>query len=400
VKAAAVVSRLAPLAQRVGGIGLRALGGRLSVRDFEPHVRDGVAEALLAVGATSPRARARSALSVLTFHRVLPAQRQRDYPLPGLVITPEQLETVLRLVVEHYVCLPVVNAHELWRAGTSLPKPVLALSFDDGARDNFEHARPVLDKLGLRATFYVPAGSIAHQTPPWHDRLGFALLGTLARLRSLPAADVDGWLAPFGARAQDFAAVLPSEARRLCERAVEKAKALPEILEHVTRLETALGGPLVPEWAGLMSWEQLRELVAGGHEVGCHSLTHPLLTGCTDDQLRAEVVESKALLERSLGTRVHSFCYPNGTYDERVLNAVERAGYSCAVTTRWGINTPGVRAFELKRCDVDYQRLLDRRGQFSQARFLYRLNGYRPAWLQARGLSFGQSDEIQNFQTL
>ncbi|MGW7263009.1 polysaccharide deacetylase family protein [Streptomyces sp. NPDC054842] len=70
-----------------------------------------------------------------------------------------------------------------------------------------------------------------------------------------------------------------------------------------------------------------------GIEIGSHGLTHVDLTAADDAVLRAEVAESRALLAELIGTGVDGFCYPYGTVDQRVVDAVRAAGYryACAI---------------------------------------------------------------------
>jgi peptidoglycan/xylan/chitin deacetylase (PgdA/CDA1 family) len=359
--------------------GARALGAA-----SKPLLRDGLAELLARVGATSPARFARGALTVVTFHRVLPADKLRHYPLGGLVVTPEQLELVLGELAPHFECSPVIEAFRRWkRPRPAAARPPLGISFDDGALDNYEHARPVLDKLSLRATFYVPVRNVERRHSPWHDRLSFALLRSVAAARKARDIDFDRLLAPFGLRVSSFAAVLPDDALRLAAEGVATAKALP--LERrgdaIAALEAALGGDQVPDFAAMMSWNEVRELHRAGHEIGSHSLTHPLLTELSDERLKEEVESSRRVLSEVLGAAVSSFCYPNGSHDARVAGAVRAAGYECAVTTQWGLNRQQ-SAFELARCDMDFARLCDRHGQFSRQRLWLRLSGLSPGIAQ------------------
>jgi len=155
----------------------------------------------------------------------------------------------------------------------------------------------------------------------------------------------------------------PGPAQRLDQAGVERAKQLTE--SERTRLtcalESAQGGPCHPDWAGLMSWEQVRELHRLGHEVGSHSMTHPLLPGCTAQQIRDEIHRSRERLQQETGAPVASFCYPNGSYDARCLSEVQAAGYECSVTTRWGLNRRDAQPHELLRCDMDVARLFHHR---------------------------------------
>lgn len=86
----------------------------------------------------------------------------------------------------------------------------------------------------------------------------------------------------------------------------------------------------------LMDASQLRAWQDAGMEVGSHSCTHPRLTACSDEQLVVEVTESKLQLEEMLRRPITQFSYPYGDFDQRVKEAVRRAGYTSAVTVRRG----------------------------------------------------------------
>jgi len=369
--------------------GWQAQGVVESLRAFgvasKPWLRDSLAEVLACVGATSPARFARGALTIITFHRVLPQNELRQYPIPGLVVTPEQLRLILSELAQHFECGTVAGSYRRWRSGGA-QRPLLAISFDDGALDNYQHARPVLAELGLQASFYIPVNNVEECSAPWHDRLCFALLRSVAAVRKANGGDIERLLAPFGLGRHSFEAVLPADAIQFASGGVAAAKRLGalEREDAITTLESALGGGAVPEFAGMMSWDQVRELHGDGHEIGSHSLTHPLLPDLSDERVHEEVVTSRRELSRIIGADVPSFCYPNGSYDARTLKAVERAGYECAVTTRWGLNR-GHSPFELSRCDMDYARLETRHGEFSQHRMMLRLSGLQPGLREAAG---------------
>jgi peptidoglycan/xylan/chitin deacetylase (PgdA/CDA1 family) len=353
---------------------MRALGAA-----SKPWLRDGLADVLSRVGATSPARFARGALTIITFHRVLPEEKLRQYPVPGLVVTPEQLELVLGEITPFFEVTSVSEGCRAWRSGKSGSRPLLALSFDDGALDNFVYARPVLDRLGLRATFFVPVRNIEEGRAPWHDRLGFALLRTAAAVRKPNGVNFDRVLEPFGASVGAFAAILPDDALRIAQGGVVRAQRLPFEQREVSiqTLEAALGADPVPAFASMMSWDQVRELHRAGHEIGSHSLSHLLLPELSDARLKEEVEGSRRELSNALDADVASFCYPNGGHDARVVKAVQSAGYECAVTTRWGLNRKQP-PFELARCDMDFSRLRSRQGEFSKERLWLRLSGLQP----------------------
>jgi peptidoglycan/xylan/chitin deacetylase (PgdA/CDA1 family) len=94
-------------------------------------------------------------------------------------------------------------------------------------------------------------------------------------------------------------------------------------------------GSLARKW---LSVGQVRELHQQGVQFGSCGLTHAWMPGLPDEDLRHEVVESKARLEDLLGSEVTCFAYPGGGVDQRVRAAVARAGYQFGFSTRAGLN--------------------------------------------------------------
>lgn len=86
----------------------------------------------------------------------------------------------------------------------------------------------------------------------------------------------------------------------------------------------------------LLTWAQIKALQAERWEIGAHSVTHGFLTQCSQTDLRRELRESKATLEKRLGTQVEAFAYPQGDYDRRVVTETRLAGYTAATTVDQG----------------------------------------------------------------
>ena len=102
---------------------------------------------------------------------------------------------------------------------------------------------------------------------------------------------------------------------------------------------------------GHMTLEQFRGLRAAGMTVGSHTLNHARLPTLIKQNLgaaQAEVVLSRDELEREVDG-VDYFAYPNGLYDEAVVQLVRDSGYRAAVTTVSGVLHSLDRRFELRR---------------------------------------------------
>lgn len=97
--------------------------------------------------------------------------------------------------------------------------------------------------------------------------------------------------------------------------------------------------------------EGIRQWAERGIEFGAHSRTHPHLGGLPESQLEEEIAGSRRDLEAILGTKVLSFAYPFGEYDDAALRATRHA-YDLAFTTQEGRNERDTEFHLLRRTMV------------------------------------------------
>jgi peptidoglycan/xylan/chitin deacetylase (PgdA/CDA1 family) len=102
----------------------------------------------------------------------------------------------------------------------------------------------------------------------------------------------------------------------------------------------------------LLSDEQIRELIAGGIEIGAHTRTHPVLTDIGPDRQMLEIAGSRDDLTRRLGVPVQAFAYPFGACNAAIAAGVERAGFDAACCSRSGMNDPATPLMQLRRLKV------------------------------------------------
>jgi len=121
-----------------------------------------------------------------------------------------------------------------------------------------------------------------------------------------------------------------------------------------------------PAWP-LLSGDGVRELAAGGIEIGSHSATHPRLAEVSPQQLTAEVGASRATLAALIGTEIRGFAYPYGSMNAAARAAVRQAGYeyACAVET----SVTDISIMALPRVYVGRQ---DTPARMATKRLLYR----------------------------
>jgi peptidoglycan/xylan/chitin deacetylase (PgdA/CDA1 family) len=282
---------------------------------------------LTRAGAFAPfRAANRGRVLILTYHRF---SRGRD-----LLATPAaDFDAHLRYLKEHYTLVPLSRVAAHYAGARELPARAACVTIDDGFADAYEIAFPLLQRHEVPATLFVITDFLDGRAWMWTDKLRHVALATSAERLN---AEVGGRSFDIRLAGRDSrigaAGRVNSELKRLAPREREEA---------IERIAAAHGVTLPsrpPAAFGPVTWEQARELDAGGVEIGSHTVSHPILTTTDDAQLAAELRGSRVRLEAELGHAVELFCYPNGACDARVRRETERAGYLCAVTTEHGLN--------------------------------------------------------------
>ena len=274
---------------------------------------------------------AQGAGAILTLHHVRPAAPSGFAPNALLEITPDFLDAALRLIrAEGYDLVSLDEALER----LSRPKTgrfFVALTFDDGYRDNVEHAWPVLAKHGAPWTMFVTPGFADRTARLWWLELEEAVRALPQIALSLP----DGpFRMPSGTDA---------EKARAFEQLYWRLRKGPEAILLSTTFD--LAGQAGVDAAALVEreclpGETLRALAgAPGVTIGAHTLTHPMLAKHDAERARREIVESKARLEAELRLPIRHFAFPvgdPGSAGPREFELAREAGFAGAVTTRPG----------------------------------------------------------------
>ena len=187
-----------------------------------------------------------------------------------------------------------------------------------------------------------------------------------AELGGVPADERPYALAPEDFRALLLAArmserravpvgTLPVELGALCYsltfddgHASDYTEAFP-VLHELGLRATFFVVPTLVDTAGFVTWDQLREMVAAGMEIGSHSLTHPFVDGLGPAELRREFGDSKAMIEDRLGAAVRSASLPRGWGAPHLETILEELGYRVFCTSRVGWWHPGDRPLSIPR---------------------------------------------------
>ena len=236
--------------------------------------------------------------------------------------------------------------------GTSPPHPVV-ITVDDGHRDFYTCAYPILREFGFPAVMYLPT-AFMDGAWLWFDRLQYIFQQTpleradLAGMPPLPEVSLD--LKSPAAREEAFQNVArPAQWLPAAER-----DRLGERLEVLLRVDVP---ERPPESFAPLTWDDVREMARHGVEFGGHTVNHPILrTLHTPESLETEIAGCKSRVERELGDPVAHFAYPSGRANEvapLAREAVRNAGFATGVCTENGQVSPGDDLYWLRRVGAD-----------------------------------------------
>ena len=275
-------------------------------------------------------------LSVLIFHRVLP---QPD-PLFPSEMHARRFDIVCGWLARWFNVLALDEAVAHLQAGT-LPARAASITFDDGYADNHQGALPILQRHGLRATFFIATGFLDGGLM-WNDSL-------IASVRAckLPLLDLTSLglgrhtLATLEERRSAVAALIAKIKYRSMAQRVS-------LTEHIARLARVA----LPHDLMLTSLE-VKALRQADMQIGAHTVSHPILARLPAATAQQEIAGSKLFLEQLLSERVSLFAYPNGKlgddYTPDNVDAVRRLGFDAAVSTQWGASRRGDDVLQLRR---------------------------------------------------
>ncbi|HEV7699757.1 MAG TPA: polysaccharide deacetylase family protein [Pyrinomonadaceae bacterium] len=212
---------------------------------------------------------------IIFYHKI--DRPSPDAKVRGAFTSPLRFEKqLLFLKRQGYTFYTATELIRYYKSHGNWPVRGVAVTFDDGWKDNYTRAFPIMRRLEIRPTI-------------------FLVLSCIGRTTAQVTADGEG----------------------------------PR--EH-------------------LSADNIREMADFGVDFGSHSVDHQLLDRVSIEEVRREVVTSKALIESMTQSECSVFAYPAGFFNDAVKAIVRDAGYEAAFSTVYGKDAGDL--FELNRCEI------------------------------------------------
>jgi peptidoglycan/xylan/chitin deacetylase (PgdA/CDA1 family) len=280
-----------------------------------------------------------NSMLVLCYHSI--SESTEDRIDPSIIVSPVNFEKQLAFLAASAQVISLADYVDALHSNRPLPRNAVVLTFDDGYRDNWATALPLLRKFGLPATFLLATDYIG-KGPKWEDRLTGLIHRSTGETVTLDLETGRITIDIRDERAKHKAIIRLLALLSRCQ---------PSRREQVLAELHAQSHADIADFAQvMMTWDQAREVAAApGMTIGAHTVSHPHLNRVPDDQVREEITASKQTVEEQIGKPVRFFCYPYGDYDARTIRSLQDNGFECAGTLFYGSNTLKTDPFQLKR---------------------------------------------------
>jgi peptidoglycan/xylan/chitin deacetylase (PgdA/CDA1 family) len=298
---------------------------------------------------------------ILVYHRIAPATD--NWSLRPF--SPDEFKNQMARFRRYY---EVVSLDKLAQSikNNAVPRHnIAAITFDDGYRDNYVYAFPILKYYGIPATIFVTTGAVDKRELFWWDKVVYAV-------KNVDEEEIE--LGEFGS----FSLGSEEQKNNTASMLLKRLKQVPDqtktdiINKLLSFPEAAVPETLRDQF--ILSWKEITEMSKNNIEFGSHTVTHPILTKVSEQTAWNEINQSKESVERHLGRKVESFCYPNGDYNPQVVDLVRKAGFQRAVTVLPNPVNNKANVFTLGRIggDADSNRFgVLRSGLYGDMKYLF-----------------------------
>ena len=276
---------------------------------------------------------------IFMLHHVQPDPPPPFAPNRILSITPEFLSEIVEHVLERdFDVVSLDEAHARMASGKAARRRFATFTFDDGYRDNIEHALPVLRRFGVPMTIYL--------SPDFCDGRGLAWWVTLDKILN----ETNQIAVPFADGERVFALTTVAEKYAAYREIYPWLRAMPDdaIHCHVNRWAEVAG--MDPFAAGrelVMNWDEARAAAKDPLvTLGAHTMSHTSLAKCSEDEALWQIAASIEHVEHEIGHDCRHFAYPYGdagSAGPREFQMCQALGLHTAVTTQKGLIAADVR---------------------------------------------------------
>ena len=228
-----------------------------------------------------------------------------------------------------------------------LPQKAVAVTFDDGFKNNYTKAASILEEHSIPTTFYISAGMINTDLMFWVDIIEDCINRSEKEKLSIHLEKEKKF--NLITKEQKINAI--NEIKRFCKNASVEIK--NNIVEQLIDISEVLPKNDISENYQVMSWKEVNVLADNKlFSIGGHTLYHDIMAAQKRDKMRLDISTTISLLNFNLNQKTLHYSYPEGQrihYNNDVIKALKANGIECCPSAIDGVNSSKDDLFNLKR---------------------------------------------------
>jgi peptidoglycan/xylan/chitin deacetylase (PgdA/CDA1 family) len=300
---------------------------------------------------------------VLSFHKVV----TEDYFRSQMTISRTIFSELLDYLVEKTDVIKLSALPNL-DLSTESKKLKIALTFDDGYKDNYDNAYPELLKRKIPASIFVASGYMGGDRYLWWDLISY-IADNYSKLSEKNREIIKKLFLQYGGD-------VDIENSNITSNNVVNNLRIKSIAE-INYVEQTISSIVTSEGLNksriMLNWSEIKEMSNNGIDIGGHSVNHVYLNSCTKEELISEIRDCKNSIESFTDKKVENFAYPDGRYNNDVCNALKDEGYKISVSTESNIFRRCSNLFSVPRVDITSNHLSNLNDHFSTSMWHYQL---------------------------
>lgn len=275
------------------------------------------------------RRKPKPAILVINHHRVGDAGRD-VFDRGVFSASEEDLDAQVAYVQKHFSMMDWEEMSEVVTGRRPLDRFCVAFTFDDGYLDNYTTAFPILRARACPGFFFLVPEYVGTSTVPWWDAIAYMIRFT--KVPQLHLSIPEPWTL-----------VIDGDRERAIHAALTQYKRPDNTRgeDFLAELEQKTECKVPAQDRRFLSWDEARHMQSAGMTVGSHTVSHRILSQLSEADQYRELRESRAILERELGTQTRTLAYPVGirtAFTGETQRIASEAGYEASFSFYGGIN--------------------------------------------------------------
>ncbi len=280
---------------------------------------------------------------IINYHSFVRDYDQTIEVHPTVTHRIDDFNREIRFLKNNFDVVPLDQVVNRLKSGKKFKKPTVAITVDDGFKDNYDLLFPILRKYKVNVTIFLTTGVIGTEKRLWVGRLEKKFLETVRKEIRL-----DGIF-----KGVNFDISSIEKKRKVYLQVVSRLKNIDtsERDRYLQMIEKKLGTPQY-DTPTMLNWDEIREMHEANIHFGAHTVNHPILTNVSLDEAKKEILDSKIKIEQELGQPIRHFAFPNGRerdFNEELRQYCKDIGFESVSSCTYGYNDRQEDIYSLKR---------------------------------------------------